>query len=720
MRVLLFVTVLLRVIPLLLSLLWTASVAGADVPAGARYSLDKGEAVDLVVEYEVAAIEAEMAARRKLPDRSVDKSTLAGLRAERFRDLRRRVDAAFVVPLAARLKDYAQLPMALRRFRSPAEAQAYAAHPDVKAIYENIRMVPMLAQSLPLVEQPAIAAMTSAGSGTTIAVIDNGINYGRPEFGSCTAPGVPAGCKVVASLDFGTGTTDKSHGTNVSAIALGVAPASRIAMLNAFSGTSAWSSDIIEAIDWAIANQAAYNIVAINMSLGESNFWIDEPCVAGNVFLTPVTNARNAGIAVIASAGNEAHKDGITKPACTPGAISVGAVYDANVGGLIWGGGLCTDATTAADKLACFSNSASFLTLLAPGAMIVAGGVSMGGTSQAAPHVAGAVAVLRSLYPQEALDQIQQRLTSTGKPVTDPRNGFVFPRLALLAAARPQNDVFAAAVTISGLSGSVSGQSLVASKETGEPEHAGDPGGRSVWWKWTAPAAGQLAIDSHGSDFDTLLAVYAGAGVAALTPVAANDNDAEATDGSSRVLFQTEAGTEYRIALDGFAGESGSAVLNWQLNTAAQSNLSLGITGSSTGPDTASYSIVVANAGPQTATDVSATIMLPDNASLLSAAPECVLNGAQVVCTIGSLANGGNVVFTLQLSWTNGASYQIAASVQSDVPDPLSTDNAQTLAIVLGGGSVDGDVPTLPEWGVILSLLLLGGLIARGRGVRVG
>ncbi|MEW6514372.1 MAG: IPTL-CTERM sorting domain-containing protein [Pseudomonadota bacterium] len=699
---------------LLLSIWGSGAVRSAEIPAVALQRLDGGGAVELIVEYQSGTLEEELASRRKAPGRTADPVEIQGLRVERYTNVRNRVDDAMGLAPSARLKDYAQLPMSFRRFRSLAEAQAYAAHPDVKAVHENIRLVTMLTQSLPLVEQPAVAAATTAGSGTTIAVIDNGINYTHSAFGSCTAPGVPAGCKVVASVDFGTGTTDKNHGTNVSAIALGVAPASRIAMLNAFSGTSAWTSDIIEAIDWAIANRTTYNIVAINMSLGESNFWINVACTTNNPFLTPVTNARNVGIAVIASAGNEAHKDGITRPACTPGVISVGAVYDANVGGLSWGSGLCTDSTTTADKVACFSNSASILTLLAPGALIAAAGISMGGTSQAAPHVAGAVAVLRSLYPSESLDQIQARLTSTGKPVTDPGNGISKPRLALLAAARPQNDAFAAAVAISGLSGSVSGQSLVASKETGEPNHAGDAGGRSVWWKWVAPASGQFSLNSHGSGFDTLLAVYIGTGVGALTPVAANDNDSEATDGSSRVLFQAEAGTEYRIALDGFAGESGSAVLNWQLNTAAQSNLSLGITGSSTGPDTASYSIVVANAGPQTATDVSATIVLPANASFMSASPECVPNGAQVVCAIGTLASGGNVVFTLQLSWTSGASYQIAASVQSDVPDPLSTDNAQALAIVLGE-SVDGDVPTLPEWGMILMLALFGGFAARGR-----
>lgn len=210
-------------------------------------------------------------------------------RVERFRDVRRNVDEALGLPVAQRLKDYSHLPMALRRFRTLSEAQAFAAQAGVTGLYENIRLRTTLAQSLPLVEQPAVASAIAAGNGTTIAVIDNGINYSLPAFGSCTAPGVPAGCKVVASLDFGTGTTDKNHGTNVSAIALGVAPASRIAMLNAFSGSTALSSDVIEAINWAIANRAAYNIVAINMSLGESNFWIDVPCTFNNPFLTPVS-----------------------------------------------------------------------------------------------------------------------------------------------------------------------------------------------------------------------------------------------------------------------------------------------------------------------------------------------------------------------------------------------------------------------------------------------
>ncbi|MGB0127799.1 MAG: S8 family serine peptidase, partial [Rhodocyclaceae bacterium] len=120
-------------------------------------------------------------------------------------------------------------------------------------------------------------------------------------------------------------------------------------------------------------------------------------------------------------------------PACTPGAVSVGAVYSGNFGGVGWGA--CTDSTTAADKVTCFSNSASFLSVLAPGAIITAGGVSLGGTSQAAPFIAGSVAVLRAAYPAETLDQTVSRITSSGSPVTDARNGLSKPRLNLQAAA---------------------------------------------------------------------------------------------------------------------------------------------------------------------------------------------------------------------------------------------------------------------------------------------
>jgi uncharacterized repeat protein (TIGR02543 family) len=88
----------------------------------------------------------------------------------------------------------------------------------------------------------------------------------------------------------------------------------------------------------------------------------------------------------------------------------------------------CNDISTFADKVTCFSNSAPFLTLLAPGAIVNAAGISMSGTSQATPHVAGAAAVLRAAYPDDSVSQTVARMKQ-GKSVTDPRNGIVTPRV---------------------------------------------------------------------------------------------------------------------------------------------------------------------------------------------------------------------------------------------------------------------------------------------------
>ena len=143
---------------------------------------------------------------------------------------------------------------------------------------------------------------------------------------------------------------------------------------------------------------------------------------------------------------------------------------------------------------------------------------------------------------------------------------------ATIAVAQPSNNDFVNAWILTGAvvtTNGNSGEPSDANKEAGEPNHAGFNGGRSVWFNWTAPASGQIRIDTAGSDFNTLLAVYTGAAVNALTPVAANDN-APGLGSSSLVEFLAAAGTTYRIAVDGhvmFGGgfqfpASGPYVLN--------------------------------------------------------------------------------------------------------------------------------------------------------------
>jgi hypothetical protein len=101
-----------------------------------------------------------------------------------------------------------------------------------------------------------------------------------------------------------------------------------------------------------------------------------------------------------------------------------------------------------------------------------------------------------------------------------------------------------------------------ATKDPFEPAHAGNVGGHSVWFNWTAPATGPATFVTSGSSFDTLLAVYTGNSVSTLTPVKSN-NDRSSTNKDSLVTFQATKSTKYRIAVDGVNGAEGVSVLSY-------------------------------------------------------------------------------------------------------------------------------------------------------------
>jgi hypothetical protein len=125
----------------------------------------------------------------------------------------------------------------------------------------------------------------------------------------------------------------------------------------------------------------------------------------------------------------------------------------------------------------------------------------------------------------------------------------------------PPNDDFTNRIALQGLNLRVTGTSYFAAKEPREPDHADELGGASVWWSWTAPASGDVVIDTQGSSFDTLLAVYTGSMLTNLVPVASND-DVSTNQATSSVTFSADAGTIYQIAVDGFNGEPGDIQLH--------------------------------------------------------------------------------------------------------------------------------------------------------------
>lgn len=351
------------------------------------------------------------------------------------------------------VRDYDQLPTQLVRIPSPGIALLILRNERlVGGVRANRTRTADLAQSTVLINQPQAAAAGYTGAGYSVAVLDTGLDYTRAAFGTCPNPlpnPAPAGCKVAYVQDFAPsdGLLDASgHGTNVSGIVVGVAPGARVLGLDVFNGQFGYDSDIIAAINWTIANRATYNIVAVNMSLGDGGH--STSTCSGSSYDAAFANLRAAGILPVVAAGNSAWvsgtlTNGISGPACAPGAVSVGAVYDANIGSI--GYSTCSDTTTAADKITCFSQTGPNLSLLAPGGAITAAGITMFGTSQAAPHVAGAVAVLAQANPASSVTARETALTTSGPPITDTR---VSPPVT-----KRRLDVCAAAAAVGGSCG---------------------------------------------------------------------------------------------------------------------------------------------------------------------------------------------------------------------------------------------------------------------------
>jgi subtilisin family serine protease len=421
-------------------------------------ALQAGEPVEVIVDVDTLALDAEVFAMAHAAGRTsfgpseltYRRSGLASIKQEALASLE-----GITV-----LETLAHLSTGLVRVDTEAALSALLARPQVIGVHaDEAELAPLVDESFPLVGLAVVAAgIDSApalgGEGTVIAIFDTGVDYLDPFFG-CTAPGVPSTCPVMDYRKFGPQNEPPDpdgHGTAVTAIAHLVAPKAKLVVADVLGGDRIF--DTMQAFDWLMdLKEAEVNVVAVNMSYvinptpGMASFWYEsqQECEADSPLMTTVSQAIAAGIQPIAASGNRATVggtfiDGIVHPSCIPGVVSVGAVYDENLGTNYDASGFCTDPTANEDQVTCFSQTATFLSLLAPGAVIqvppaLAASHTIG-TSFAAPHVAGAWAILRSVFPNDMLHQTLERLTRTGRDVDDHRvpGGRIKPRLDLLAA----------------------------------------------------------------------------------------------------------------------------------------------------------------------------------------------------------------------------------------------------------------------------------------------
>jgi subtilisin family serine protease len=290
------------------------------------------------------------------------------------------------------------------------------------------------------------------GRGVLVAVLDSGADTDHPDLKDaivdqqCFCTGC---CPNGGNTQSGPGAAedDQGHGTNVTGIIAGrgraakrgVAPEAGIVAIKVLDRSGGFSSttQVISGFDYVINSRP--DVKVVNMSLGTAILF-GGPCDSDQAFTIAFAQAINAlkarGTLTVASSLNMGSASQIGAPACIQNAIAVGAVYDGNVGTVSFG---CVDSTTAADRVACFSNSNAVVDLLAPGGAITAAGMGGGtstflGTSQAAPHVAGAAALMLQANPGLTPDAIEAALKNTGIPITDPKNGLSFKRIDVRAA----------------------------------------------------------------------------------------------------------------------------------------------------------------------------------------------------------------------------------------------------------------------------------------------
>ncbi|WP_158530072.1 S8 family serine peptidase [uncultured Delftia sp.] len=348
--------------------------------------------------------------------------------------------------------------------------------PEVISIERDELAAPTLQYSVPQIGGNTVWASGYSGSGQTVAVLDTGVLKTHPFIQSkvvseacySTASGYnvqsvcPGGVTQSTAVNSGMPCDLEGcdHGTHVSGIVAGaangqssgVAKDARIIAIQVFSKiydsaicsnsgkptpcALSYTSDQIKALERVYSLRYNYNIASVNMSLGGGYY--TSTCDSSQASRkTIIDQLASAGIATIISSGNSGYTDAISAPACISTAVSVGATWAKSGGNNNCQGNYL--GTSNVDAISCYSNSSYFLSLLAPGSAIYSSILGntyayASGTSMAAPHVAGAWAVMKQKKPNATVTELLEAFKNTGQLVADPRNGFAKPRINLAAA----------------------------------------------------------------------------------------------------------------------------------------------------------------------------------------------------------------------------------------------------------------------------------------------
>jgi major intracellular serine protease len=332
------------------------------------------------------------------------------------------------------------------------ELQEIVANADVNTVSYNYPIKAFLQNSTVLVNSSTVHLMqfnniNLTGVGETVCLLDSGVNsshvalQGKIIYQACycslTEGSSSSCCPNGEAQEFGGNIGDNNgHGTHVAGIILsnnGVAPNSSIVSVKILNSTgNGQSSDLINAINFCISNSSLYNISVISGSLGTTNLFVDycDDTIGLELLRNAIDNAALNNISLVFATGNAGSTTSITAPACFFNTTSVAA-------------------TTKADLIASYSNRNSITDLVAPGSLINStcynGGYCIdSGTSMAAPHVAGAMLLLKQYKKFFNIDllnlDIENALKDNGVNISDSGTGLNFSRINILNSLEAIDD----------------------------------------------------------------------------------------------------------------------------------------------------------------------------------------------------------------------------------------------------------------------------------------